>query len=101
MRRLVEISLAHRLVVILITILMIGAGWTAFRRLPIDAFPDVTSIQVTVISQVSTLSPGGVRGAAPGELRCGGDHPALPQLPSHAPGLPDPRELPSPTTRSM
>jgi Cu/Ag efflux pump CusA len=30
------------MVVILITILMIGAGWTAFRRLPIDAFPDVT-----------------------------------------------------------
>ena len=57
MRRLVEISLAHRLVVILITILMVGAGWTAFRRLPIDAFPDVTNIQVTVISQASTLSP--------------------------------------------
>ncbi|MCK5377677.1 MAG: efflux RND transporter permease subunit, partial [Acidobacteria bacterium] len=57
MRRLVEISLAHRLVVILITILMVGAGWIAFRRLPIDAFPDVTNIQVTVISQASTLSP--------------------------------------------
>ena len=57
MKRLVEISLAHRLVVILFTILMVGAGWTAFRRLPIDAFPDVTNIQVTVISQASTLSP--------------------------------------------
>ena len=57
MKRLVELSLAHRLVVILVAILVIGAGWFAFRQLPIDAFPDVTNIQVTVISQASTLSP--------------------------------------------
>jgi cobalt-zinc-cadmium resistance protein CzcA len=29
----------------------------SFRTLPIDAFPDVTNIQVTVISQAATLSP--------------------------------------------
>jgi cobalt-zinc-cadmium resistance protein CzcA len=57
MKRLVELSLAHRLVVILVAILVVGAGWFAFRQLPIDAFPDVTNIQVTVISQASTLSP--------------------------------------------
>jgi len=57
MHRLVEISLAHRLVVILLALLLIGAGWTAFNSLPIDAFPDVTNIQVTVISQAATLSP--------------------------------------------
>ncbi|HSN56999.1 MAG TPA: CusA/CzcA family heavy metal efflux RND transporter [Candidatus Sulfomarinibacteraceae bacterium] len=57
MRRLIELSLAHRLVVILLSLLVVGAGWSAFRRLPIDAFPDVTNIQVTVISQASTLSP--------------------------------------------
>jgi cobalt-zinc-cadmium resistance protein CzcA len=57
MRRLIEMSLAHRLVVILLAVLLIGAGWGAFRRLPIDAFPDVTNIQVTVISQAATLSP--------------------------------------------
>jgi cobalt-zinc-cadmium resistance protein CzcA len=50
-------SLAHRLVVILLAVLLIGAGWGAFKRLPIDAFPDVTNIQVTVISQAATLSP--------------------------------------------
>jgi len=57
MRRLIELSLAHRLVVILLAVLLIVAGWSAFRRLPIDAFPDVTNIQVTVISQATTLSP--------------------------------------------
>jgi cobalt-zinc-cadmium resistance protein CzcA len=57
MRRLIELSLGHRLVVILLAVLLIGAGWRSFRALPIDAFPDVTNIQVTVISQAATLSP--------------------------------------------
>ena len=57
MQRLIELSLAHRLVVILLALLLVGAGWVAFTRLPIDAFPDVTNIQVTVISQAATLSP--------------------------------------------
>jgi cobalt-zinc-cadmium resistance protein CzcA len=57
MQRLVEISLAHRLVVVLLAVLLVAAGWMSFRSLPIDAFPDVTNIQVTVISQAATLSP--------------------------------------------
>jgi len=57
MRGLIEASLGHRLVVILLALLLIGWGWMSFERLPIDAFPDVTNIQVTVISQAPTLSP--------------------------------------------
>ncbi len=57
MQRLVELSLAHRLVVVLLAVLLIAAGLMSFRSLPIDAFPDVTNIQVTVISQAATLSP--------------------------------------------
>ncbi len=57
MQRLVELSLAHRLVVVLLAVLLVAAGWMSFRSLPIDAFPDVTNIQVTVISQAATLSP--------------------------------------------
>ena len=57
MQRLVELSLAHRLVILLLAVLLIAAGWLSFNRLPIDAFPDVTNIQVTVISQAATLSP--------------------------------------------
>jgi cobalt-zinc-cadmium resistance protein CzcA len=54
---LVDLSLRHRLVVVLVALLLVGAGWRAYERLPIDAFPDVTNIQVTVISQAPTLSP--------------------------------------------
>ncbi len=57
MTRLVELSLAHRLVVILLALLLVAAGIAALRELPIDAFPDVTNVQVTVISQAATLSP--------------------------------------------
>lgn len=57
MQRLVDFSLRHRLVVLLLALLLVGAGIRAFLSLPIDAFPDVTNIQVTVISQAPTLSP--------------------------------------------
>ncbi len=57
MNRLIEMSLGHRLVVLLLAALLVGMGWSALEKLPIDAFPDVTNIQVTVISQAPTLSP--------------------------------------------
>ncbi len=57
MNRLIEMSLAHRLVVLLLAVLLAGLGWSSLKQLPIDAFPDVTNIQVTVISQAPTLSP--------------------------------------------
>ncbi len=57
MRRLVEVALEHRPVVLAFAALLAVGGLTAIRELPIDAFPDVTNIQVTVISQAPTLSP--------------------------------------------
>lgn len=57
MKRLLELSITNRLVVILLAVLLIGAGIRALLRLPIDAFPDVTNIQVTIISQAATFSP--------------------------------------------
>ena len=57
MNRLLELSLANRLVVLLVAVLLIAGGVQALRELPIDAFPDVTNIQVTVISQAPILSP--------------------------------------------
>ena len=41
--RLVQFSLSQRLFVLLTTLLVAGAGWYAYRGLPIDAFPDVSS----------------------------------------------------------
>jgi cobalt-zinc-cadmium resistance protein CzcA len=50
-------SLAHRLVVVLGSIALVVAGAIAFRRLPIDAFPDTTPIQVQVNTVAPALSP--------------------------------------------
>ena len=55
--RLLDISLRQRLLVI-ICALMIGAGGVyAFQTIPIDAFPDVTSVLVQVVTKAPGLSP--------------------------------------------
>ena len=54
---LVEAALRHRIVAVLLAGLLAVVGFRAFRDLPIDAFPDVTNIQVTIISHGATLSP--------------------------------------------
>ena len=49
-RKIVEFALTKPLFVILGTVLFIGGGILAFKQLPVEAFPDVTDTQVTVIS---------------------------------------------------
>jgi len=53
-KRLVAFALHQPLFLVLMTVLFIGAGVLAFLSLPIEAFPDVSDIQVNVI----TLFPG-------------------------------------------
>jgi cobalt-zinc-cadmium resistance protein CzcA len=53
-KRIVSFALHQPLFIILGTILFIGAGIIAFKNLPVEALPDVTDTQVTVI----TLFPG-------------------------------------------
>ena len=54
LRSIVRFSLLKPLFVVLGALLLIGGGVLAFKNLPIEAFPDVSDIQVTVI----TLYPG-------------------------------------------
>src|SRR5216110_3361067 len=49
-RRIVAFALYQPLFIALGVCLFIGAGAIAFNRLPVEAFPDVTDTQVTVIS---------------------------------------------------
>ena len=49
-KRIVSFALYQPLFIVLGTILFVGAGLIAFNRLPVEAFPDVTDTQVTVIS---------------------------------------------------
>lgn len=53
-RLLVANCLRQPLFVLLAAMLFIGGGVIAFLQLPIEAFPDVSDVQVTVI----TLFPG-------------------------------------------
>src|SRR5882724_10527928 len=53
-RKGVSFALHQPLFLILLLLLFIGGGIAAFRSLPIEAFPDVTDVQVAVI----TLFPG-------------------------------------------
>src|SRR4029077_17105015 len=56
-RRLVSLALNQPLFMMLLTVLFIGAGVQAFRTLPVEAFPDVTDVQVTVITLDSGHAP--------------------------------------------
>src|SRR5215831_1815937 len=56
-KRIVSFSLDQPLFVALLTTLFVFAGITAFRALPIEAFPDVTDVQVTVITLFSGHAP--------------------------------------------
>lgn len=56
MGRFFDWLLRRRLPVLFCTALACAAGAVAWIRLPVDAFPDVTSIQVMVLTQASGLS---------------------------------------------
>lgn len=55
--RLVQFALAQRLFILLASALLVGAGWYAFKNLPIDAFPDVSSTQVKIIMKAPGMTP--------------------------------------------
>jgi cobalt-zinc-cadmium resistance protein CzcA len=53
-RKLIDFALHQPLFLILLLVLFIGAGAVSYQTLPIEAFPDVTDVQVPII----TLFPG-------------------------------------------
>lgn len=54
---LVALSVRHRWAVILVTLLLAIGGGAAYRSLPVDAVPDVTNVQVQVLTAAPGLSP--------------------------------------------
>jgi cobalt-zinc-cadmium resistance protein CzcA len=54
---LLEFSLSQRILVIGLACLLCVAGLFAFQSIPIDAYPDVTNIQVQVLTDAPGLSP--------------------------------------------
>src|SRR5262245_4893273 len=52
-----EFSIRQRLLVFLATLTLAGFGWLALKQIPIDAFPDVTNVQVQVLTTAGAMSP--------------------------------------------
>ncbi len=55
--RIIEFALKQRLLIIAIAILVVALGIYSLNNIPIDAFPDVTNIQVMILSEAPGLSP--------------------------------------------
>lgn len=55
--RMMHNALQHRLLVVILIGLILVLGTLAFKGLPIDAFPDVTNVQVEIVSTAPGLSP--------------------------------------------
>jgi len=71
-------SVRQRLIILLATLGLIGFGAMAVRQIPIDAFPDVTNVQVQVLATAGGMSPPEVEKLVtrPIEIQMGG----LPRL---------------------
>ncbi len=57
LQRLIAFALAQRLLVAVLSLGLVGAGWLALRELPIDAFPDVSTTQVKIILKAPGMTP--------------------------------------------
>ncbi len=57
MTALIRFALTQRLLMMLVTLLLIGGGYSAFKKIPIDAFPDVSPTQVKVIVKMAGMPP--------------------------------------------
>ena len=71
---LMRFVLAQRAMVILGGVALVAAGVMAWQRLPIDAFPDVTNVQVMILAEAPGLAPSEVERliTVPIEIEMGG-----------------------------
>jgi cobalt-zinc-cadmium resistance protein CzcA len=57
LQRIIHFSIRQRLFVLFATLGLIGLGVYSFQRLPIDALPDITNVQVQINSEAPGYSP--------------------------------------------
>lgn len=55
--KIIHFSVYRRNIIFFLTAILAIAGWMAFERLPIDAVPDITNIQVQINTTVEGLAP--------------------------------------------
>jgi cobalt-zinc-cadmium resistance protein CzcA len=56
-QKLIDLALRNKLVVVLLTIAVITGGYWSYKKLPVDAFPDVSPALVQVFTVTSGLGP--------------------------------------------
>ncbi len=54
--RIIEFSLRQRAFVLLTTVLLVGVGLWSAARLPVDAVPDITGVQVQINTEIPALA---------------------------------------------
>jgi cobalt-zinc-cadmium resistance protein CzcA len=57
LRRMIELALSQRMLMLVLAVLLLGAGGYAFSRLPIDAYPDISTTQVKLILKAPGMTP--------------------------------------------
>jgi CzcA family heavy metal efflux pump len=57
LNRMIQWSLANRVTVIGISLLLLGLGWQAGRRLPVEVLPDLTKPTVVILTEAPGLAP--------------------------------------------
>lgn len=55
--KILQFALQQRLLVLMATVLLIGSGLWAMKKLPVDAFPDVTNVQVQILTVSGGMAP--------------------------------------------
>lgn len=57
LRRITEFALSQRILVLTLAALLVCAGAYSFARLPIDAYPDISTTQVKLILKAPGMTP--------------------------------------------
>lgn len=57
MEKLIHFVLRSRLLMAVLGVLVLAAGWFSYRQLPVDAYPDVTPALVQVFTETEGLAP--------------------------------------------
>src|SRR6185295_19154214 len=57
MKRLIQWSIAHRWMVVALSVLLLAAGAWVARDMPVDVFPDLTAPTVTILTEGHGMAP--------------------------------------------
>ena len=57
LHRIIDLTLTYRWLVLIGTLVLLGAGGYALYTIPVEAFPDLTNNQVVVVTDAPSLPP--------------------------------------------